>query len=168
MQMDQSIHMLQAHARRQVRHMQLELSIRPNVSNTSSGCPFSSLRVLPAAFVSPSSCNRLFHYSSTNSLPHPLCSLGTSVVQRQYASPHSQVIQCVLYRQLKTFSAIGLCVWLNVYECSPRLFSPATFSSLYSITLTACFSLLAAKHECGQELYVQTQPWILEATNNNG
>lgn len=38
--------MLQARAHRRVRHMQLELSIRANVRNTSSGCPFFSLHVL--------------------------------------------------------------------------------------------------------------------------
>lgn len=64
------MYVLQAHAHRRVRHMRLELSIRSNVSNTSSGCPFFSLHVFPSIFPSPSSCYRLYHLSSVLSLSH--------------------------------------------------------------------------------------------------
>lgn len=78
----------------------------------------------------------LFHIFSLHqlslSLSDSLCSLGTSVVQRQYASLHSQVIHCVLGRQVKEYSTFGLCLT----ECA------LAFSTL----LFSCHLLLPASH----------------------
>lgn len=105
---------------------QLELSIRPNVSNTSSGCPFSSLRVLPAAFVSPSPCNRLFHYSpllhqlspSSTVLPRDICCPKTICL-----SPLSGHTLCPLPSTKDIFRHWFMCLT----ECV-RVFSTLVFT----------------------------------------
>lgn len=117
---------------------------------SSSPCVSSPI-VLPSTFLSPSFCYRLFHLSlfSTSSRSHYLCSLGTSVVQRQYGFFYYQVIHCVLCRQVKEFSATGLCMvsdlmHTRILQTCFHLPPPALCIPLHSS--------LAVKQGCGLEL----------------
>lgn len=95
--------------------MQLEVSISPIVSNTSSGCPLFSLHVFPFClpfYIPPIFWCMLFHlfFLSSSSLSDLLSSPGTSVVQRQFDSPLSGHSPCPLQSSRRLFHAWFMCL----------------------------------------------------------